>query len=224
MYIARRSLTIIRGLLKRYGPAHTKRVLWDKEFSEGHWDFIDDTAGDCVYSPLERYAEDGSILDLGCGPGNTANELALSAYETYVGVDISEVALVKARERTNVNGRDDKNRFDRGDLLSYVPSKSFDVILLRESLYHVPLGKVKGMLDRYSQFLTDRGVFIVRMATRGMDGKVKYRLKTTIGIIETAFDVLEQRQHGERGPTVIVFRPSREPSLPEGDQPIGVKS
>lgn len=210
MYITQRSLSIISGLLKRHGPSRTKKLLWDKEFSAGHWTFIDNTMGDCVYPHLETYAANGSILDLGCGPGNTANELGNNAYGAYVGVDISETALNKARRRTTENGRDDRNRFELGDLLSYRPTQQFDVILFRESLYHVPLGKVKGMLDRYAKYLTERGVFIVRLVTRGVDGKPKSRLNAMAGIIQTDFDVLEQRQYGEPGPTIIVFRPLRQ--------------
>ena len=207
MYIAQRALTIMRGLLKRYAPSKIKMLLWDQEFSGSHWDFIDNTVGDCVYSHLEKYLKNGSILDLGCGPGNTANELGANAYRTYVGVDISEAALAKARRRTEDNGRADKNRFVCTDFLSYVPAQQFDVILFRESMYHVPLGKVKAILDRYSKYLADGGVFIVRMNTSDGKGSLKHRLTATVGVMEDEFDVVEKRQYGELGPTVIVFRP-----------------
>ena len=210
MYSAQRTLTFMRGLFKSYGPSSIKRLLWDQEFSGSKWNFIDHTASDCVYPHLEKYLKNGSILDLGCGPGNTANELAADAYETYVGVDISEVALGKAARRTEESGRADKNRFVRADFLSYVPTQQFDVILFRESMYHVPLGKVKTILDRYSEYLRDSGVFIVRMFTLELNSsKIKYRPKATMSVIETEFDVAEKRQHGESGPTVIVFRPWR---------------
>jgi SAM-dependent methyltransferase len=198
----------MRGLLKRYGPSNTKRLLWDQEFSSGKWNFIDNTVGDCVYPHLERYAEKGSILDLGCGPGNTANELSATVYRTYVGVDISEAALSKATRRTEESGRADKNHFAQGDFLTYVPTQQFDVILLREAMYHVPLRKVKAMLDRYSKYLRVGGVFIVRMVTSG-GGVRKHRLTETVAVIESEFDVVEKSQYGESGPTVIVFRPRR---------------
>src|ERR1700722_13338141 len=153
MHVVSRTLGKARIFLLSYGPTSVKRVFWDKEFAGGKWNFIDNTVGDCVYGPLERYAAKGDILDLGCGPGNTANELSVSAYSTYVGMDISEEALIKARTRTKECGRTDKNRFERGDFLSYVPPQKFDVILFRESMYHVPLGKVKKTLDRFSEYL-----------------------------------------------------------------------
>jgi len=211
MNIAQRSIQFMQGFLKSYGPSNIKKILWDKEFSGGKWNFIDDTAGDCVYPHLARHLHKGSILDLGCGPGNTANELADAAYQTYVGVDISEAALEKARTRTQQNGRAGKNLFVKDDFLSYVPIQRFDVILFRESMYHVPVGKIKMILDRYAKYLNDRGVFVVR--TQGET--TKQRPKAMLNIIEREFDILEKCQYSDGHPleeslaTVLVFKPRR---------------
>jgi SAM-dependent methyltransferase len=208
MGVAQRTTTVIRGLLKRYGPSKLKMHLWDQEFSGRHWDFIDDTTGDCVYSHLEKHSKNGSILDLGCGPGNTANELSDKSYDTYVGVDISQAALRKAGRRTEQNGRTFKNRFVCADFIEYVPTQRFDVILFRESMYHVPLGRVKATLDHYSKYLADGGVFIVRMNISGPNGQPKSRLTAALKVMEAHFAVLEKCQYGTSGPIVIVFRPS----------------
>jgi SAM-dependent methyltransferase len=166
MYIVKRILRFMRGALASYGPAFIKKTIWEREYTLGKWNFNDNTADDCLYPYLEEYARTGSILDLGCGSGNTANELAFGAYGSYLGVDISDTALDKARRRSEVNGRLQKNKFLQADFVKYVPKQSFDVILFRESLYHVPLGSVKATLDRYSKHLEERGVFIVRIATK----------------------------------------------------------
>jgi len=207
MDIAQRTLTKISAFLKCYGPSAIKKVLWDKEFSGTKWDFIDNTAGDCVYAYLEKYAQNGSILDLGCGPGNTANELATTAYRSYIGVDISEAALAKARKRTEANGRADRNSFVCSDFLSFSPSEKFDVILFRESMYHVPVGKVKPILEKYSHCLKDTGVFIVRMCTTGSGGTKKPRLQAMVDVIGAEFETIENCRYGETGPSVFVFRP-----------------
>lgn len=206
--VIRRALERSVALLKAYGPSGIKRVLWDREFSGTKWNFIDHTEGDCVYPHIERHARNGSILDLGCGPGNSANELAATAYHTYVGVDISGEALRKARRRTEKNGRGAKNQFLQADFLTYVPAQQFDVILFRESLYHVPLGKVGATLDRYSQYLKDGGSFIVRMSVADpRTGKNKRRPKAMMNTIENRFHVVEKCEYGTPGPTVVVFRP-----------------
>ena len=207
MHIVERPLTILGGLLKRYGPSRVKQLLWDREFGSGHWDFIDCTAGDCVYPHLENHLKNGTILDLGCGPGNTANELSEGSYRLYIGVDISQTALDKATRRSKEAGRASKNRFVCTDFLSYVPSERFDVILIREAMYHVPGNKVKSMLHHYSEYLTKDGLFVVRMATVGMNGKGKRRLEMMVDVIEKDFDVVEKRQYGKSGPLVIAFRP-----------------
>jgi 2-polyprenyl-3-methyl-5-hydroxy-6-metoxy-1,4-benzoquinol methylase len=134
--------------------------------------------------------------------------VSTTAYRNYVGVDISRETLRKATMRSEENGRADKNRFVQGDILSYVPTQQFDVILFRESMYHVPIGKVKGTLDRYSEYLKAGGVFIVRIKTTdGKSPSPKARPTAMVGIIDTEFDGVEKRQYGESGPTVLVFRP-----------------
>jgi 2-polyprenyl-3-methyl-5-hydroxy-6-metoxy-1,4-benzoquinol methylase len=207
MYIVQRSLRFIRGAVLSYGPSYIKKSFWDKEYSTEKWNFNDNTATDCVYLYLAKYANKGSILDLGCGSGNTSNELASTAYASYLGVDISEAALRKARRRTEESGRANKNRFIPGELIKYEPDQQFDVILFRESLYHVPLGKVKTVLDRYSNFLKRHGVFIVRLFT-SENGRVKHRPSAMTAIIEGAFDVVE-RSDCESGASILVFRPNR---------------
>ena len=209
MYIVDRSLRFVRGFLLSYGPTNIKRHFWNKEYSEEKWAFAYNTAGDCVYSHLERHAANGSILDIGCGSGNTATEMDAKVYQSYLGVDISEAALAKARRRSEECGRQDKNRFECADFLNYTPTGQFDVILFRESMYHVPLGKVKPTLDRYSVYLKNNGVFIVRLFAASLeDSKSKYRPTAMLGIMEAEFDVAEKCQYEEPGcPTVIVFRP-----------------
>ncbi len=211
MYIVDRSVRLVESFLKAYGPSSIKRFFWDKEYSEEKWAFAYNTVGDCVYAHLERHTADGSILDIGCGSGNTATEMAETSYRSYLGVDISEAALAKARRRSKECGREDKNRFECGDFLTYVPTGQYDVILFRESMYHVPLGKVKETLDRYSVYLKDGGVFVVRLfASSGdrQDGKDKPRPAAMLSIMETEFDVLEKERYDVLGqPTVLVFRP-----------------
>jgi SAM-dependent methyltransferase len=209
VYIVERTKTFLQGFLASYGPTSIKKRIWDRDFSGGKWDFIDNTAGDCVYPYLEKYAHNGNILDLGCGPGNTANELAAETYRTYVGVDISEAALAKAVKRTKENGRDNKNSFVASDFLGYKPTQDFDIILFRESLYHVPYGQVKPILDKYSHNLKNGGVFIVRLyAGDDRPGKIKRRVIRKMDLIKREFDIVESQRFETPGlPTVTVFRP-----------------
>ena len=209
MYIVDRTLTFVRGFIMSYGPSGIKKKLWDKEFSSTKWDFIDNTVGDCVYPYLEKYAHNGNILDLGCGPGNTANELAANVYQSYIGVDISEAALAKAVKRSQENGRGQQNGFVNSDFLGYKPTQEFDIILFRESMYHVPYGQVIPILEKYGKHLKPSGVFIVRLyAGDHRPGVIKHRVTAKMDLIKSEFEVIEARQFDTHAlPNVLVFRP-----------------
>jgi 2-polyprenyl-3-methyl-5-hydroxy-6-metoxy-1,4-benzoquinol methylase len=206
--LAQRILRLGQSALKSYGPSGLKRILWDNEYSTRKWDFADNTESDCVYAHLAKHAANGGILDLGCGTGNTSNELAATAYQKYLGVDISEICLRKARERSQETGRADKNQFVCGDFLQFFTSERFDVILFRESLYHVPMDKITLTLNRYATNLKANGVFVVRIKTLDdKDGTLKPRPIAMLRVLEKEFDVIENRHYKEFGATVVVFRP-----------------
>jgi SAM-dependent methyltransferase len=197
----------VRSGMMAYGPSSIKRLLWDREYSTDKWNFAYHSMGDCVYQHLEKHAAGGSILDLGCGMGNTATELAMNAYRDYTGVDISDACLKKAEGRTQQSGRSAKNRFVRGDFLSYVPAQRYDVILFRESMYHVPPNRIKPVLNHYASYLKAGGVFVVRMGTLGPDGQRIPRPLMMLNIIRSEFDVVEDCDYEAFKSTVIVFRP-----------------
>ncbi len=157
------------------------------------------TPDDCVYPYVEKHAKRGSILDLGCGSGSTANELASDTYREYVGVDISDVAISKAINVTKENLRLDKNTFIQDDIFSYVPTQKYDVILFRDSIYYVPQRRIKGMLDRYSKYLKEEGVFIVRL----WDASGKR--KKIIATIENSYKIIDRYSSEQPKATVLVF-------------------
>jgi 2-polyprenyl-6-hydroxyphenyl methylase/3-demethylubiquinone-9 3-methyltransferase len=214
MYIVSRSVRFLRGALLSYGPQGAKRVVWNKEYSRDKWKFADSTVGDWVYASLEKYAAKGSILDLGCGSGNTATELADEAYSSYTGVDISEEALAKAAARSEAKGRGSKNRFARADFLSFQPDKQFDVVLFRESMYHIPIRKILPILTKYAIHLKENGVFIVRMYTID-GGEIRSRPEKMIEIITKNFEVVEREKCGTKGAAILVFRPKYKPAIPD---------
>ena len=209
--VINRSMQFARGFLLSYGPQSVKRKFWEKEYRENKWHFAENSASDCIYPNLEKYAKNGAILDLGCGSGNTANELAESAYSSYLGVDISDEALAKAAKRSEANGRSRKNKFVRSDFLGFDTNDKFDVILFRESMYHVPLERIKTLIDKLSPHLKPSGVFIVRLYIM-RDGVIKFRPKKMIDIIAENYPVLERNQYGNAGAVVVVFGPRRTPA------------
>jgi SAM-dependent methyltransferase len=166
--------------------------MWDAEYRSGRWRHCQETPGAPVYRFIEQYCVSGSILDLGCGAGNTGNELDVRRYREYTGVDISSVAIELADRRSAACGRSKKNRYIAADIETYVPCNRHDVILFRESLYYVPLVRIKPMLDRYRYYLSERGVFIVNISRTGSKLFAECR-----ALLTAHYDALEMRRFGE---------------------------
>jgi len=191
---------VLRGLRLRWGTAEIKRKIWDVEYAGGRWTHCEHSPDAPVYRFVETYCRNGSILDLGCGSGNTGNELQVTNYQTYTGVDVSEVAVEKAAKRSASNGRGAKNRYLVSDIESFMPPEKYDVILFRESLYYVPLLRVKTTLERYLKYLTDTGVFVVNISSAGTDQIAKY-----VQVIENSFRVIE-KSSPKSSDVIVVFR------------------
>jgi 2-polyprenyl-3-methyl-5-hydroxy-6-metoxy-1,4-benzoquinol methylase len=190
----------VRGLLLSKGTPGMKRSLWNSEFARGRWNNLARTHGDCLYPHLEKFANGGSILDLGCGLGNTGAELADTAYTHYTGVDISDVAIQMAKGQAEQDGRAAKNQYFQSDIVTYQPTQQFDVILFRESIYYVAGPPLKGILTRYAQFLKPDGVFMVRLWT----GSGKYA--GIVDFLEANYTIVEKHASESAGPVILVFR------------------
>jgi len=185
-------------ILKRWGNPSQKKAIWDKEFTNGQWDYLENTGDDPIYHYLERFSNEGSILDLGCGSGNTGNEMDTRKYVTYTGVDISDSAIQIASDRSRNNFRQDKNEYVCADIFTYVPKRKYDVILFRESIFYIPKSKIRGVIDRFSDYLKERGVFIVRICD-----KKKY--ESIVGLIKKHYCVLDKSSEDDTY-IILVFK------------------
>jgi len=191
---------VIRGLVQGYGTANTKKRLWDKEFASGKWNCLEHMDGDCLYPYIEKYANGGSILDLGCGPGATGNELNFESYSSYTGVDISEVALEKARESTDENYRSAKNEYIQADITRYLTTRTYDVIVFGDSIYYIPEWMIGVVLRRYTRNLNAGGVFVMRL---------KGEYPGILAIVEDMFSVIEKQFPFGPEICILAFRPRR---------------
>ncbi len=88
------------------------------------------------------------------------------------------------------------NSFVNSDFLDYEPTHEFDVILFRESMYHIPYGQVLPILKKFSKNLKTTGVFIVRLyaGDHRRPGVIKTRVTAKLDLIKSEFDVLEAGQ------------------------------
>ncbi|MGI0134223.1 MAG: class I SAM-dependent methyltransferase, partial [Candidatus Micrarchaeaceae archaeon] len=188
----------------RWDSLAAKQRAWDSEYEVGRWTY--DRGGqnnegqEAIYRFIDRYNAGGSILDLGCGSGMTALEMKCD-FREYVGVDVSQVAVEKARATLSREAdRANKVRFFVSDISTFLPTGQFSVILFRESIYYVPQRRIKGMLERYCSYLGPDGVFIVRLCDR-------YRYKSIVTILETELKITETYMPGDSTMAIFVCSP-----------------
>lgn len=101
--------------------------------------------------------EPGRALDLACGEGQNAVWLAERGWKV-VGVDFSDVAIAKGRERAE---RDDAEvELVVADLLDYEPEPdAFDLVLLL--YFHLPPDELRGVLAGAATALAPGGTLLV---------------------------------------------------------------
>jgi SAM-dependent methyltransferase len=201
-------LRLIAGITKRWGSRTAKQRVWDAEYRSGKWDSGHSKRSvvrDPIYRFLDRYGLGARILDLGCGAGLTAFEM-MSAFREYVGVDVSDVAIASANRDASLDpAYAGKTRFCVGDISDFAPVGEFDVILFRESIYYLPTHQIKKAFDHYSLFLSENGVFILRLCNR-------YKYSAIIDLLERNLRI-QEKFTPEDSKTVIVVCSPRNPKI-----------
>ena len=166
---------LLRPLFRlKSDPYRYDKQQWEDEFRAGGWDFLT--------SPLERhrntllagcvdqYAPTGSVLEVGCGTGALQSSLLRNGHRAYLGVDISEAALTRAR-----SGGDSRSTFVTAPAETFEPPESYDAIVFAETLYY--LDDPVAQLVRYSRYLNPGGYLFISMALNGLrDGLWKLSL------------------------------------------------
>lgn len=80
---------------------------------------------------LSNLKKDETVLDIGCGEGYLAKDLAQKASHV-IGIDINETSLKKAQENAPSN-----TTFIHGDATNYAFKEKFDVLVLSNVLEHI---------------------------------------------------------------------------------------
>jgi SAM-dependent methyltransferase len=117
-----------------------------------------------VRTVLERISPTANVLDLGCGNGELARELARRQHEgRYVGLDFSAELLAKASDEVSPAL---EAVFYQKDLTipgwaEALPASPFDVIMAFAVLHHLPGDSIRlDVLHAVRRILDPQGVFI----------------------------------------------------------------
>lgn len=103
----------------------------------------------------------GTAVDLGCGPGHLAIQLAQMAPQLHLtGLDLSDEMLVEARSHARRSGLGDRISFRKGDAVQIpFPDASLDLVVSTLSLHH--WSEPVAVLDELVRVLRPGGAFLV---------------------------------------------------------------
>ena len=136
------------------------RATWDREYAAGHWAMLGTLAEMPRYAVIAGYCRSfgdaRSLLDVGCGVGKLAGWICQDRPLRYVGVDLSAVAIERARPSMPAG-----SRLEVADAATFDPGETFDIIVLNEMLYYME--HPDRLLLHYAGFLAPNGVFIISM-------------------------------------------------------------
>jgi len=133
----------------------------DDEYACGRWDYLRSLEEMSHYAVIAGYCKHGgdvsSVLDLGCGSGVLRRWLPPSGRIEYVGVDLSKVAIDRAKQEWT----DGPTDFIAMDIATYMPDRKFDIIIFNEVLYY--FDQPGDILGRFAGFLKEKGRFIISL-------------------------------------------------------------
>lgn len=82
---------------------------------------------------VERVGAAERVLDVGCGKGELAHDVAQRTGASVTGLDVDTAKLAFARQRFHADGLE----FIEGDALVWEPNERYDVVILSNVLEHI---------------------------------------------------------------------------------------
>lgn len=132
------------------------RLSWDKQFEDGV----------ALYGPrsentirlVQSLCRGGRMIEFGCGEGDLPLVLAAGTFSSYLGFDISEVAVKRARSKAAGSAC---ILFQQGDMAHWCGGDTASLILAEECLYYLSLAGAETFLLQCMRCLSKNGSMLV---------------------------------------------------------------
>jgi trans-aconitate methyltransferase len=131
------------------------RWAWDDQFRRGRWQFIADERSPRTVELVARYADGGRIVELGCAEGALAQLLPEGSFSSFHGIDISPVAIERARSRNL-----ERCTFAAMRLEDWSGDRDVACIVAEEVLYYLTPADWRELLPRCLASVAPDGVLL----------------------------------------------------------------
>jgi SAM-dependent methyltransferase len=162
---------VARLLAPKHGAGPAPAEHWDGVYQAGAYDRLFNSDERHHHRLLAALVAGRipkpSVLEIGAGEGAFYDTLAPFSPSRYLGIDLSEVAVERARARLGLHAHKPSGLFPRpvrrkvefavGDGAAYAPTETFDVIVFAECIEY--LGQPEDFLAHYARFLAPGGIF-----------------------------------------------------------------
>jgi phosphoethanolamine N-methyltransferase len=176
---------------------YTKKrtMLYEQIFGKGYISAGGQRMTEQMCLPLQNLQKDARVLDIGSGIGGPAFHLESQYGCNITGVDLCGDIFTIAIERAATKGG--KVNFMCGDILDMeFSSKSFDVIMSRDTLLHLPETKKRELFAKCIQWLDDNGEIVIGdYCRRSRDEEICESFKAYI--IDRGYDLHEPFAYGK---------------------------
>jgi cyclopropane fatty-acyl-phospholipid synthase-like methyltransferase len=134
------------------------RQSWNQQYQAGIW--TRESRSPHIVKLVGKLCGGGKLVEFGCGEGELACLLPVGTFSEYNGIDISDVAVERARRRVSEKGVA-RCQFSQCDMVTWKGASGVSVILLEECLYYLTPQQIPDFLRRCSLSLTENGRIIV---------------------------------------------------------------
>lgn len=142
-----------------YRPQNVSVAAWDREYGAGEWNYLEtigSLAGQATILGYCQFLGPASILDVGCGAGLLAAKLKVLSFQSFLGIDISPVAIAQAKAR-----EDARTAFAVSAADAFHADTRFDVVIFNQCMNY--MADPSATLAHFAKVLAPNGRMIVSM-------------------------------------------------------------
>jgi len=197
-------LTIRRAWWRLLRLIGMNKLSWDKQFKAGVWWHLPRSAD--MLSLVAGLCRGGRIIEFGCGEGSLPFLLPSGSYASYLGYDISGLAIRRAQRHASAAGAANV-RFAQCDMAQWDGNQSAFLVVLEECLYYLSPDDCAAFLARCSRCLEADGsmLVIVHSATKH---------QKTLSVCRRVCQVRDEIQLGGRTYLTLDPRPPHPAATP----------